>query len=143
MTTFLERLQEERNNLGENIEKLENFINDENGTFVTLSDSNQYLLRRQLVEMKAYYDTLDLRININTFGEDSIRVFGTKGDEIVGGSKAFKYDTRPDVFEIKEAAKKLVNTIQKHAGDSRRTSLAFTNIETGQMYGVKALFTKN
>lgn len=142
MSTFLERLQEERNSLGEKIEKLENFINDENGTFKGLDLPNQYLLRRQLMEMKAYYDTLILRIGNISLGEDTASIFGTKGDEIVGGFEAFNYDVRPDVFEIKEATKKLVNTIQKHAGDSRRTSIAFTNIETGQMYGVKALFTK-
>lgn len=142
MSTFLERLQEERYNLEEKIEKLSSFIKDENGTFKELDPTNQYLLRRQLMEMKAYYDTLILRIGNITLREDTVSIFGTKGDEIVGGFEAFKYDVRPDVFEIKEAAKKLVNTIQKHAGDSRRTSLAYTNIETGQMYGVKALFTE-
>lgn len=121
------------------LENLNEIINSEE--FEYLPSNKQYLLRRQSVELSQYLDTLNLRIGIER-GEN-FNVFDTIGDQVIVGFETFNYDERKDVFSIKETAKKLINTIESFGGDRQRRGSAYFHIETGAMYGVKSLFTKN
>lgn len=62
MSTFLDRLTEEQEQLLDKVTKLENFIND-NPAFLTVSEIQRILLVTQLNAMKLYLYTLDERIN--------------------------------------------------------------------------------
>lgn len=65
MSTFLERLQVERDELVEKVEKLTNYIN-ENEHFLSLSSANQNLLIKQHKHMLNYLQILDIRIELNS-----------------------------------------------------------------------------
>lgn len=123
-------------------EELDNLYDSINGEeFKELHPNKQYLLRRQAIELSQYLKTLDLMIK--TERRETINPLDTAGDQVIGGFETFKYDERPDVFEIKETAKKLINAIESFGGDRQRRASAYFHIETGAMYGVKSLFVKN
>ncbi len=61
MSTFLERLEEEDNELEERVKKLEDFI-ENNPVFKTVSHVQRVLLVTQLNAMKIYLYTLQERI---------------------------------------------------------------------------------
>lgn len=60
--TFLDRLINERSELAEKIEKLQQFINTKN--FGDLSLANRLLLEKQVIHMKEYLDILSIRIEL-------------------------------------------------------------------------------
>lgn len=62
MSTFLERLEEEKDQLFEKVIKLNEFIED-NPLFNTVSDIQKILLTTQLNVMQIYLYTLQERIN--------------------------------------------------------------------------------
>lgn len=62
MSTFLDRLTEEQEQLLDKVTKLEIFINN-NPAFLTVSEIQKVLLVTQLKAMKLYLYTLDERIN--------------------------------------------------------------------------------
>tara|TARA_R110000823_G_scaffold87122_1_gene194548 strand:- start:289 stop:501 length:213 start_codon:yes stop_codon:yes gene_type:complete len=61
MSTFLERLKEEQDQLLDKVTKLESFI-EKNPAFLTVSEMQRVLLVTQLNAMKLYLYTLDERI---------------------------------------------------------------------------------
>ena len=61
MSTFLERLQEEQEQLLDKVTKLVDFI-EKNPVFLTVSEMQRVLLVTQLNAMKLYLYTLDERI---------------------------------------------------------------------------------
>jgi hypothetical protein len=61
MSTFLERLTDEQEQLLDKVNKLEDFIN-KNPVFLTVSEIQRVLLVTQLNAMKIYLYTLDERI---------------------------------------------------------------------------------
>jgi hypothetical protein len=61
MSTFLERLTNEQEQLLDKVNKLEDFIN-KNPVFLTVSEIQRVLLVTQLNAMKIYLYTLDERI---------------------------------------------------------------------------------
>ena len=61
MSTFLDRLQEEKEQLLDKVTKLEDFI-EKNPVFLTVSEMQRVLLVTQLNAMKLYLYTLDERI---------------------------------------------------------------------------------
>ena len=61
MSTFLERLQEEQEQLLDKVTKLGDFI-EKNPVFLTVSEMQRVLLVTQLNAMKLYLYTLDERI---------------------------------------------------------------------------------
>jgi hypothetical protein len=61
MSTFLDRLQEEKEQLLDKVIKLEDFI-EKNPVFLTVSEMQRVLLVTQLNAMKLYLYTLDERI---------------------------------------------------------------------------------
>ena len=61
MSTFLERLKEEQDQLLDKVTKLDDFI-DNNPVFFTVSEMQRVLLVTQLNAMKMYLYTLDERI---------------------------------------------------------------------------------
>ena len=61
MSTFLERLTEEQEQLLDKVTKLESFI-EKNPMFLTVSEMQRVLLVTQLNAMKLYLYTLDERI---------------------------------------------------------------------------------
>jgi len=61
MSTFLERLTEEQEQLLGKVTKLEDFI-EKNPVFLTVSEMQRVLLVTQLNAMKMYLYTLDERI---------------------------------------------------------------------------------
>lgn len=63
MSTFLERLQEEEKELAIKAIKLKEFM--ETPVFQDLSESNQYLLIKQLEVMSEYINILGTRIELN------------------------------------------------------------------------------
>ncbi len=61
METFVDRMREERNQLGERIMKGIDFIKSEK--FKTLSATERYLIEGQISSMQAYFNYLQLRID--------------------------------------------------------------------------------
>lgn len=59
-TTFMDRLLDERNQLDERVGKLGNFILSDN--FEKVSEKQQGILKRQVLEMCIYLNTLNIRI---------------------------------------------------------------------------------
>ena len=55
--------------------------------------------------------------------------------------RAFGYDERDDVTEVKDKAQELIDLVIKHGNDKRRTSIACTGIEEATMMAVKSIFT--
>lgn len=64
----------------------------------------------------------------------------SKGQNIVG----VRFDTSNDeqVKKIKDKFAELIDLVDSLDGDPRRKAIAITNIETGQMFAVKSIFTK-
>lgn len=63
MSTFLERLEQEKKELIDKSVLLNKFMKTED--FYNLSDANQYLLREQLELMLRYSSILNIRIELN------------------------------------------------------------------------------
>jgi len=63
MSTFLERLEQEKKDLIDKSVLLNKFMKTED--FYNLSDANQYLLREQLELMLRYSSILNIRIELN------------------------------------------------------------------------------
>lgn len=63
MLDYKQRLQVEKSELEEKVVKLELFIN-ENKIFKSLEPIKQFLLKKQLSEMKSYLETLNYRIEL-------------------------------------------------------------------------------
>jgi hypothetical protein len=63
MSTFLERLEQEEKELAIKYIKLKEFMNT--SIFQQLSESNQYLLTKQLEVMAEYINILGTRIELN------------------------------------------------------------------------------
>lgn len=124
------RVVEEANNRFNEYEKLTAFMDSE--VFSKLDGREQLLLKRQAVAMRSFIKILEERIKLfsgeeleKKLSDDYIDIFNT------GNSS---------VFEIKEATRNLIDTIDKLVPNGRRKSKAITDIETAQMYAVKALF---
>jgi uncharacterized protein YlxW (UPF0749 family) len=62
MSTFLDRLQEEQEQLLDKVTKLEDFIEKKDSVFSTVTEMQRVLLVTQLNAMKLYLYTLDERI---------------------------------------------------------------------------------
>ena len=62
MSDFIKRLEVERNELHEKIEKLNGFFGSE--TYRKLSKANGILLRKQHAVMLEYLDIIDIRLDI-------------------------------------------------------------------------------
>lgn len=64
----------------------------------------------------------------------------TKGQGLVGVT----FNTVEDavVVELKAKVAELIDYIDKLEGCPRRKAIAFTHLETGQMFAVKSLFCK-
>lgn len=65
MSTWNERVEVERNELNEKLQKLTGFINNRE-KFTELPKKQQMLLERQERAMKAYLDILDQRLRVAT-----------------------------------------------------------------------------
>lgn len=63
MSTFLERLEQEENELASKIISLQVFMGTD--AFEELSEGNQYLLDKQLEAMTEYVNILGTRIELN------------------------------------------------------------------------------
>lgn len=61
--SFLDRLRIEKSELQTRVEKLEQYIT-ENDHFKSLSEANRALLKNQLLLMKAYLDVLIVRLEL-------------------------------------------------------------------------------
>ena len=64
---------------------------------------------------------------------------GSKGESIIG---TFNSTGDPKVEALKKKAAELVDLIEEIDGCPRRKAIAITNIETGLMFAVKAMFHK-
>lgn len=144
-SNYKKRLQDEYAELRSRSESLFYFI-DRDSRYEKLTRIQQYLLRKQLLEMRDYLATLGKRIAIETLMLENKELSESletndKGLEIIGGFETFNYDEKQEVFEIKEQARRLIETIEKHGKNQRRKAMAFSDIEKGVMCAVKSLFT--
>lgn len=137
MSEHIERMKIEQRDLNEKIEKLNAFV-ETNPIFKTLSEVEQYLLKKQLLLMEEYLATLILRLLI---AEDkpnySNMVLNKNSLKLIPNLE--KDNTQ--MFEIKEIARQLSEFIESYGKNPRRIAIANTHIEIACMMGIKSLFT--
>lgn len=117
------------------ISKLENFLKEPK----YVSERMIEAMGMQLESMIHYSKNLSERIKL--FLIENPELVGnnllTKGEELIGN---FNPNDNPKVAEIKNRATQLINCIDAFGLEPRRKSIAFTEIEKGQMFAVKSLF---
>lgn len=136
LSDYEKRVVEEKNELDDKIRKLSDFMEGE--IFSSLTEKEQYLLRKQLLWITNYKKVLEERIDV--FFEvkrQPITWTKTRGEEMIGLFGTEKWE----VFELKMLSANFIDRTDALGKDGRRNAIVATDMEKVQMMAVKSLFS--
>lgn len=147
LKTFFDRLIEEKEELGERLQKLKTYL--DNGA-PNASEKQKNWLKNQVEAMQYYYDVLTCRISdLESEGHSSTpaSTIETYGMKAVGLS--FNPGKNPEVEKVKQDYAGIIdhmNDLRANSSSSeqkRLASLAISEAQGAQMWAVKAITWKD